>query len=368
LQTEPCSCSKCSHQEIFQMRPRVHLPPVERYDLSRSPFSQKPTKRDVAALLGESVNDLKTLSLPAFKEEFVVRRQQKTGKQQKLRDLVYPVSRLRRIHERLKFYLNKVKQPSYLFSPRKNRSQRDNAAVHLDQDQYLTLDLKQFYPSTTASMVRKWFEVELGMYADVARLLTDLSTIDDKVSFGSPLTPVLCTLVHRRMFDRIADVCAMHGLRYSLWVDDVTVSGKVIPGTVLEEIRAIVRDCGLKSHKIKFRSGKRPVYITGVGVVGRNLVTQNTLNLKIKQLWDEYYCSETDTEREICMQSLLSSLGTSRYIVGARTKAGKILSDQMNSLRQKKAKMHKRSTAQSFRILETRTAMAADNGLGEAPF
>ncbi|MDB5554462.1 MAG: RNA-directed polymerase [Rhizobium sp.] len=350
------------------MRPKVHPPGIERYDLSRSPFSQKPTKRDVGILLGESVNNLKTLSLPAFKEEFVVRRQQKTGKKQKLRDLIYPVSRLRRIHERLKFHLNKVKQPSYLFSPRKNRSQRDNAALHLDQDQYLTLDLKQFYPSTTASMVRRWFEVELGMYADVARLLTDLSTIDDKVSFGSPLTPVLCTLVHRHMFDLIADVCARYTLRYSLWVDDVTISGKVIPGAVVEEIRAIVRDCGLKSHKIKFRSGKRPVFITGVGVVGRNLVTQNALNLKIKQLWGEYNGSETDLEKENCTQLLLANLGTSRYIVGSKTRAGQILSDQMNSLRQKKAKIHKKATDQSLKMLETKTVVSADDAHGEAPF
>lgn len=138
----------------------------ERYEIERSPLSQRPTQRDIAALLGETRDELRRLI--NYKNEFIVRRQITTGKKAKVRDLAYPVARLRAAHERLKFHLNKVKQPSYLFSPRKNRGQRDNAELHLDQDQYLTLDLKQFYPSTSEDMVRRWFRDDLGMYEDVA--------------------------------------------------------------------------------------------------------------------------------------------------------------------------------------------------------
>ena len=115
---------------------RNKKPAYERYDLERSPFAQRPTQRDVAALLGETKPDLERLI--NYKEQFIVRRQERiAGKD---RDLAYPTARLRGVHERLKFHLNKVRQPSYLFSPRKKRSQRDNAELHLDQDQYLTLD------------------------------------------------------------------------------------------------------------------------------------------------------------------------------------------------------------------------------------
>jgi hypothetical protein len=241
----------------------------------------------------------------------------------------------------MKFHLNKIKQPEYLYSPRKYRSQRDNAALHLEQDQYLTLDMKQFYPSTTVAMVRRWFEVELGMYPDVARLLTDLSTIDGKVSFGSPLTPVLCTFVHRRMFDEIADLCRLSNLRCSLWVDDLTISGQFVTGELVNGIRAIIQRHGLKSHKVKIRTGNRPVFITGVGVVGRRLVAPNELNLRLKQYWDEYYSAETDGERESCGQRLLSTLGTVRHIVGTKSTTGRKISNQMNSLRQKRAKMNR---------------------------
>lgn len=341
---------------------------IERYGIENSPFSLRPTKRDLAILLGETVNDLKTLSIPSFKEQFVVRRQAETGKKKKLRDLIYPESRLRGIHERLKFHLNKVKQPSYLFSPRKNRSQRDNAEIHLDQDVYLTLDLKQFYPSTTAAMVRRWFQDELGMYSDVARLLTDLSTIDEKVSFGSPLTPVLCTLVHRRMFNEIADVCDAYELRYTLWVDDLTISGRSIPADILDQIRQIIRKHGLKSHKIRFSTGRRPVFITGIGVVGHKLIAPFALNLKIQECWADYHAANTILERDQCIQTLLANLGTARFIAGPKTAAGQKLSSEMNSLRQKKAKMYREDVAKSLRKREETRSLVDSSQMTDAPF
>jgi len=306
----------------------------EKYDLKNSPFSQCPTQREVAKLLGETRDDLRRII--NYKEQFVVRRTEQIGG--KIRSLIYPVSRYRALHERLKFHLNKIRQPSYLFSPRKGGSQRNNAALHLDQDQYLRLDLKQFYPSTTESMVRAWFRDELGMYEDVAGLLTELCTIDGKVSFGSPLTPVLCTLVHRTMFDRISDVCQSRWLRHSVWVDDVTISGRFVPGQVVNEVRQVIMSAGLRSHEIKYRSGNRPVFITGIGVVGQDLVAPNSLHLRIRDLWKDLKVAKTVEEKDFCTQRLLSQLGTLRHIVGRQTSLGQRTSNQMNMLRQRRAK------------------------------
>lgn len=314
---------------------------IERYDIAHSPFAQKPTQRDIALLVGETRDDLRRLV--NYKDRFIVRRQTTPNKKGKVRDLAYPVDRFRRVHEKLKFHFNKIKQPSYLFSPRKNRGQRDNAALHLEQDQYLTLDLRQFYPSTTEVMVRRFFRDDLGMYDDVAGLLTHLCTVDGRVSFGSPFTPVLCTFIHRSMFDKIADICSARGLRYSLWVDDLTISGRFVPGEVLTQIREIIRAAGLKSHRVRYRSGNRPVFITGIGVVGKSLVAPNALHTKTKEAWKKYYDAETDEERDSIARDLLSLLGTLKYIVGPKSDAGRKASDQMNSLRQRQDKARARS-------------------------
>ncbi|CAM5775538.1 hypothetical protein LMIY3S_05074 [Labrys miyagiensis] len=335
---------------------------IERYGIERSPFMQRPTQRDIAGLIGETRDELRRLV--SYKEGFIIRRQI-TSKKGKIRDLAYPEGRLRAAHERLKFHLNKIKQPDYLFSPRRKRGQRDNATLHLDQDQYLTLDLKQFYPSTTIDMVRHWFLSTFGMYEDVASLLAHLCTIDNRVSFGSPLTPVLCSLIHRPMFDAIAGICEARGLRYSVWVDDLTLSGRFIPGEVLEAIRATVRASGMKSHKIVYRSGNRPVFITGIGVVGPHLVAPNSLHRKIRDHWAEYHTAETDNERDAICQRLLSYLGTQRQICGAKSIAGRKASDQMNSLRQErdrrqmaaqKVREERRSAAINISVEETADA------------
>lgn len=315
------------------------MPAYERYELERSPLAQKPTQKELAELLGETRDDLRRLA--AYKEQFIVRRPQII--RNKARELAYPVARLRAIHERLKFHLNKIKQRGYLFSPRRKHSQRDNAYLHLNQDQYLTLDLKQFYPSTSAAMVRKWLIEDLGMYEDVAGLLTRLCTIDGKISFGSPLTPVLCTLVHRNMFDAIAEICEARRLRNSVWVDDLTISGKFVPGTVVNDIRQVIRSAGLKSHRVKYRCGNRPVFITGIGVVGPRLIAPNALNLRIKGYWDDLHAAQTVEEKEACIQRLLSQLGTIRHIAGPSSDAGRKAADQMNGLRQKRDKMYRQA-------------------------
>ena len=323
--------------------PRKALTQVERYDISRSPFAQHPTQRDIAVLVGETRDDLRRLV--NYKEMYIVRRVAETGKKKKVRQLAYPTDRLRRVHERLKFQLSKIKQPGYLFSPRKKRAPRDNAAYHIDQQQYLTLDLKQFYPSITGMMVKRWFMDHLGMAEDVAGLLMHLSTVDEKVSFGSPLTPVLSRLVHRPMFDAIAEICESKGLRYTVWVDDLTISGRFVPAEVLLQIREVIKEAGLKSHDIKYRYGTRPVYVTGIGIVGANLVAPNALHLRIRDEWANYHDATTDDERDCVCQQLLSLLGSLRYISGKKSAAGQKAAGQMNTLRQQRNERHRRLSA-----------------------
>jgi len=306
----------------------------ERYSLERSPFSQNPTQRDLANLLGMSRDELRRNA--SYKEQCIIRRIETiNGKNRKL---AYPVGPLRTIHEKLKFHLNKVKQPNYLFCPRKGRGQRDNAKYHIGNKQYLTLDLKQFYPSTTFAMIKSWLRDELGMYEDVAGLFATLATVDNIASFGSPLTPVLVSLVHRKLFNEIALECEKRDLTYSVWVDDLTISGNFVTGEFLTEIRSIIANYGLKSHKVLFRCGNRPVFITGIGVVGRHLVAPKPLHLRIKKLWDEYYSAHTSEEKESATQKLLSQLGTLRHITGANSETGRKAADTMNSLRLKRDK------------------------------
>lgn len=318
------------------MPKRIKKKQGERYALERSPLAQNPTQRDVAEMVKETISDLKTLATPHYKEQFLVRRTIET--KGKSRNLVYPEGRLRAVHERLKFQLSKITQPSYLMSPRKGRAQRDNAEVHLEARQYLTLDLKQFYPSTTRQMIRNSLVAQFAMKADVAGLIAHIATADDRACFGSPLTPVLASIVHRPMFDQIADLCDENGLSYSVWVDDLTISGPQITGQFKASVRSIVASNGLQSHKLRTPTGKRPVFITGIGVVGANLIVPKRIELRSKELWADFKESASFEEKDASATRLLSHLGGIRAVVGASSKRGQKLASEMNSIRQKREK------------------------------
>lgn len=331
----------------------------ERYELERSPLAQKPTQRDLAKLLGMARDELRRNA--NYKEQCIVRRTEEING--KVRNLAYPVGPLRVIHEKLKFQLNKIKQPDYLFSPRKGKGQRDNAEHHIGNRQYLSLDLRQFYPSTTRMMVKNWLQQDLGMYEDVAGLLAILATVDEVVSFGSPLTPVLVSLVHRKMFDEIAAECDRHGLIYSVWVDDLTISGEFVEGKLLTAIRKIVAKHGLQSHKVTYRCGNRPVFITGIGVVGSHLVAPQKLHLRIKDLWVMFHDAQTDDERDAVSKQLLTQMGTLRHITGPKSQAGRKVADRMNSLRQKRDKWRRQAVAVTYSSRLSKSEHLANNDL-----
>lgn len=307
----------------------------ERYAFEASPWCQNLTQSEVADLLGTTKTRLEALLRD--KEKFVRREAKVIGLKE--RNLALPVGKLRTVHERLKYHFNKIKQPDYLFSPRKGRGQRDNAGYHAGQAQFLKVDIKQFYPSTTSGHIFRWLHHDAGLLEDVAGLLVRLIAIDDKLPFGSPVSPVLSALVHRRMFDGIHALCQADGLRMSLWVDDLAISGPLIRGELLDGIRDVVRQNGLRSHKVSFRTGGRPVSITGVPIEGMRVVASRKLHESIQGGYAGMRACRTDADRMHCIDLLLSVLGTYRYQVGASTPEGRSASNKMHALRQRRRRL-----------------------------
>lgn len=307
----------------------------ERYGFEDSPWVQNLTQREFAALLGYKKQQLE--AIVRDRDHYTKRETKQIGS--KLRRLAVPTSKLRTIHERLKYHLNKIKQPPYLFSPRKGRAQRDNAEHHAGEIQFLTLDIRQFYPSTTDEHIFRWAHHAAGLRPDVAGLLTKLVVVDRRMPFGSPVSPVLTTHVHRTMFDQIYAICQARGLRMSLWVDDLTISGAFVKGDVVEEIRGVIRRQGFDTHKIKFRTSSRPVVVTGVPIEGGRVRAPRSLHRRIQDGYAGLRLALTDLERSQKIDRLLSALGTYRYHLGAATTEGRKAADRMHALRQRRAKL-----------------------------
>ena len=212
---------------------------TERNPTERSGFFRLNTQRALARLLNRDLKRIKKIVSEKgkyywFKEEEI------NGKTRRIQ---CPIGIMRVLHDRLKILFNRIDRPNFLHAPRHGSSYITNASVHAESDIIVTMDIQQFYPSTTSEHVFQYFVHRLGMRSDVAGLLTKLCTVDEKLAFGSPLSPILCFQVHRHMFTNIEQICYDNGLLITLYVDDIAISGDEVPEKLVFEIKKTYLQC-----------------------------------------------------------------------------------------------------------------------------
>src|SRR5207237_9802248 len=96
-------------------------------------------------------------------------------------------------------------------------------------------------------------------------------------------------------------------------------------------------------------------------------VAPNSLQLKIRDCWDEYNVALTNNERDSVSLRLLSYLGTLRYISGTASEMWQKISNQMNFLRQNMAARQRAYEKSQLRALEEQSS-AMMLGSSDPPF
>lgn len=285
---------------------------IEIYPLQKSPLARLGRRRDLARLLGCSLVELEHL-VERRSELYWRKTENINGKQ---RDIVCPFGLMRRVQEKLAALLNRIEQPDWLSSPRRKMTVAKSAAKHLGGNRYVSLDVRKFYPSTTDEHVFQLFYHVFGMTADVAGMATKIATIDGRTPFGSPLSPILCAIAHRDMFDEIYGLCRVDGVELSVWVDDVTVSGEKINSSLLFGIKGAIRRKGLYYHKIHRRSARRGMVMTGVFVSQNGLSPSRKSHLKMKDGLSLLQNEELDDTRLKIVKSLIGQNSFMAHVYG----------------------------------------------------
>ncbi|MBR1004592.1 hypothetical protein JQ560_47830 [Bradyrhizobium liaoningense] len=114
-----------------------------------------------------------------------------------------------------------------------------------------------------SSRVYWFFRTILKCEADVADTLTRLSTYRKRLPTGSPLSPFLAYFAYSDTWEKVASVARTHGLTLTVYVDDVTLSGRRVPRKIVWEIQKVIHASGLRYHKEKTYFD-RAAEITGV--------------------------------------------------------------------------------------------------------
>jgi RNA-directed DNA polymerase len=184
-----------------------------------------------------------------------------TRPEKKARDVLNVTGDLRTLQTRLLAF---VLAPKYRPSPFshggvKGRHIKSNARVHVTSVFGFTTDVANFYPSISYKQIYNLFFREFRCSPDVARVCMQLCTYRYHLAIGLITSPILADCIMRSVDERLAAMCREQGLRYSRFVDDITISGDfpIMSGSFPKVIVDALGDYGLKVNSRKHAEAMR---------------------------------------------------------------------------------------------------------------
>lgn len=132
------------------------------------------------------------------------------------------------------------------FGAIKGKTIKDNAKAHVGSEFMAKLDIKDFYPSIHSTKVYTFFCEAQECSPDVAHILTALTTRDHALPLGISTSPALADQIVRPIDVRIAGMAMRVGLKYTRYVDDITLSGSFPLERLAKTVAKILRQSGFK--------------------------------------------------------------------------------------------------------------------------
>lgn len=225
-------------------------------------------------------SEIKRLNKPQYRKSFGL---------YMCRTINPPKVELKTIQKRINQYLVcNIPLPSYAYGGVKKRDNILNAKKHKGQKYVFQTDLKDFYPFITSKMVYDMF-VRKGFSADVSSKLTKLTTFNGHLPQGAPTSTTIANLVFEPTGLKILQFANERQLRFTTFVDDVTVSSQLSFKESVSAIIKILIDDGYRiSHsKTTYKSGINE--ITGVQNLNNAMTTTEKFNMKYshKEIFSE---------------------------------------------------------------------------------
>lgn len=191
---------------------------------------------------------------------------------------------LKRIQKRiLTLLMSHVEIPPYAFGGVPKKDNIKNAKYHQGNKYIFTTDLRSFFPSISHNSV---FEVYCnnGYSPTVARILTKLTTYKYQLPQGVPTSTLLALLAFKPTGDKLYDYALQHNLKFSIFVDDITISSKVDFKQLVPDILDIIVSAGYKiSHNKTHYSTKNPI-ITGIKCQNNRIKLPQSIYKRISKL------------------------------------------------------------------------------------
>lgn len=261
---------------------------------------------------------------------------------QKPRLIEAPKADLKRVQSILLSHLKKIDVPFYVFSGVEHKCFIDNAKIHRGNRYLYKIDISKFFPSISRDKIYKFFYFKLSMSPDVAKLATDICSINYKYFIdhknyqevqafmrdknikkqahlitGAPVSSLLSYLANISMFDEFSKRCDAEDIAFSIYVDDIVFSAnhEIRPATI-DFINSTIRKYGynLSNEKCRYYKPYMSKKITGVVINKQGMVT--TPNSLIYKTHKKIRTFKNDKSNEINIASLKGCIVAANSIDG----------------------------------------------------
>lgn len=215
------------------------------------------------------------------------------------REIQRPVGLLQQMHAVLAKHLSRVETPDYVHHRRK-RSYITNAKEHVGEYSIVKTDISKYFPSITVDMIREMFVSIFDCSNDVAGILSRLCCYQHKhLPTGSEISGYVAFFSNLILFNEIAQLARARDCTFTLYVDDLTISGFEASRKLMYEVRLLIRKRGLrtKQRKTKYYPPTSAKVVTGVIIKGNFCYLPNAQHLELKRLRTELNDSFDELEK-----------------------------------------------------------------------
>lgn len=177
----------------------------------------------------------------------------------KIREICDPSYQLKKVQRLInKQILQKIPLSKNLHGSVKGKSPKTNAEQHKGKSFVYGMDIKDFYPSVHFTKVQRLF-LHLGCSDDISALLTRLTTYNGSLAQGFPTSSTIANLILNEAYPRIEGLCAQHGITFTFYQDDLTISGGYRIPKLFGIFSKILKQEGFDVHPFSNQKKNKPM-------------------------------------------------------------------------------------------------------------
>ncbi len=177
-------------------------------------------------------------------------------------------------------------------------SVKTNAALHVNKEKLLKLDIYRFFDSISYSAVKEKAFPSNKYSEQIRVLLSMLCYRGEVLPQGAPTSPIISNIIMRDFDTELGAWCKDRGITYTRYCDDMTFSGAFDASEILHYVSEKLKQNGFilngkKTHLLK--EGTRKT-VTGI-VVNQKLNTKKDYRRQIRQ--EIYFCKKFGIEEHL---------------------------------------------------------------------